>query len=135
MSDPRPLLVSAHESYIRGDLDEAQQLTAALLISHPQYADAFHLMGLIRWRRNDRAGAIESMRKASSLEPLHPRYHYNLGTMFQDIGNSADAIAELSEALKLDPENLSAANNLAALLSRAGQLTESEMLCRKYHQP
>jgi Flp pilus assembly protein TadD len=59
-------------------------------------------------------------------EPPDPAVLTALGFLARSMGMSATQSADYyREALKLDPPNLRAANNLAPLLARAGQLSEA----------
>ena len=51
--------------------------------------------------------------------------------MTQLKGNTEDAIEIYRQALKLDPLNLTATNNLAILLARSGRLKEAETLWKQ----
>jgi len=78
-------------------------------------------------------GKISEAARAGSMllavqksEPPDPAVLTALGFLARSMGMSATQSADYyREALKLDPLNLLAANNLATLLARAGQLSEA----------
>jgi predicted CXXCH cytochrome family protein len=70
----------------------------------------------------------------SSIRQTHPQdvpVLAALGYLTQLKGNTEDAIEIYRQALKLDPLNLTATNNLAILLARSGRLKEAETLWKQ----
>jgi len=67
----------------------------------------------------ERIGAVLAHRGPSA------RRHYLLGCALEDLGRSAEAIAQYRAALELDPGFAKAANNLGALLEIDGRLDEA----------
>jgi predicted CXXCH cytochrome family protein len=70
----------------------------------------------------------------SSIRRTHPQdvpVLVALGYLTQLRGNTEDAIEIYRQALKLDPMNLTATNNLATLLARSGHLKEARTLWKQ----
>src|SRR2546423_4289071 len=65
--------------------------------------------------QNDQTGAMESFRRAVSLDPDNAGAHFNLGTVYENIHNYDEAINEYYSAKVLDSRYLEAHNNLARL--------------------
>jgi predicted TPR repeat methyltransferase len=57
----------------RGDLDAAADLLQQALEIAPGYASAWFVLGEVRARRGDEAGAVEAFRKTLSLDPADRR--------------------------------------------------------------
>ncbi len=68
---------------------------------------------------------------AQKSGPSDPPMLTALGYLAQGRGNNSQAIAFYQEALKLNPIDLTATNNLAILLARSGQLAAAEVLWKK----
>ena len=70
----------------------------------------------------------------SAIRDTHPQdvpVLTALGYLAQSKGNTEDAIKIYRQTLQLDPLNLTATNNLATLLARAGRLEEAEQLWKR----
>jgi Flp pilus assembly protein TadD len=65
-----------------------------------------------QWR-----GAVENYQQALKQMPDSVRAHYQLGLAFQCLGESAAAITQFQKVLELDPNHVTAQNNLAWLLA------------------
>ena len=61
------------------------------------------------------AEAAEELRQALALEPAMVEAHNNLGAALAYQGKTADAVAEFQAALRIDPKNENALQNLAAM--------------------
>jgi len=70
--------------------------------------------------RLDQTGAMESFRRAISLDPNNAGAHYALGRAYEDQPNYDEAINEYYSATLLDSRFLEARNNLARLYLRRG---------------
>ena len=67
--------------------------------------------------------AIESYRNALRANPHYAEAHSNLGVALAMMGRRDEAITELSEAVRLAPDNRDYSSNLAA--ARAGPVGPS----------
>ncbi len=79
-----------------------------------QWADLEHA-------RRDVPGAVEHYRKAKDLDPKNSAAAALLGRELKDAGRTPEAIMSYRDALKADPNNVFALNNLAFLLAERGQ--------------
>ena len=76
------------------------------------------------------AEARSAYLQALALNPKHAKAQHNLGTVLQQTGDIAGAIAALERSIELAPAAV-AHSNLAAALAIAGDLDAAEAICRK----
>lgn len=96
----------------------------------PRSADARHSLGYVLQRRGDLGGAEVAYRAAIDLEPSHPtlspKYHLNLGIVYELQGRLNDAARKYADAIALAPDYAAAHTNLGLLHYGAGQLQAAE---------
>ena len=76
--------------------------------------------GILALRQRNFDAASQRFDKAVSLDSSDDRIYYLQGLMESDRGNSAQAIAKLRQAVKLNPKNLRALYQLASEVERQG---------------
>jgi cytochrome c-type biogenesis protein CcmH/NrfG len=76
-------------------------------------------------RRNDLAGAEQTLAEARRLEPDNPVVIANLGILRAARGDMTGAIETLKQALSLDPGLHQARFNLAVAYAKAGRRAEA----------
>jgi len=110
------------ESAIRaGKLDVAEAQYQALA-AQGQDSGAVELeWGKLMQAKANAQGAVEHFRKAESLDPKNAIPAALLGSQLEAMGRKAEAIASYRDALKTDPNNAYALNNLAFALAESGQ--------------
>lgn len=129
MSDDCELLFAqAFEMQRNNQLPQAISLYEQLLAINPQYAQAYHFLGLVYALLGDMQAAITNLKKASQLEPRNPSYHNNLANAFKKMHQTEQAILSYQQALKLSPDYAQAHHNLATVY--ADQTNYNEAL---YH--
>ena len=64
---------------------------------------------------------LQFMETAVKLEPNHPGYLYNLGWMYDQLGQTGKASEFYQRAIKASPLTFEAMNNLALIYSNSGQ--------------
>ena len=67
------------------------------------------------------AQAVEQFRSALKIKPDFVDAHYNLGYALSRQGNLESGIYHLGEALRLDPRNFKALNNMGVSLALQGR--------------
>ncbi len=87
-----------------------------------RFPSADPALGLAQCRqaRGDVAGALRALDAARTAEPDNPVVEANAGLLHLTIGRTPEAIAELREAVRLDPEFLEARFHLVRALARSG---------------
>lgn len=73
----------------QGDFSEAEYLYKKIL-EVDNNPDAWHLLGLIDFKKKNYKASIEKIRNAIKLKPS-PRYYYNLGMIYGEIGNEEES--------------------------------------------
>jgi Tfp pilus assembly protein PilF len=76
--------------------------------------------GILALRQRSFDAAGQRFEKARELAPKNDRIYYLLGLLESNRGNSAKAIADLREAIQLNPANLRAVYQLASEVERQG---------------
>jgi len=86
-----------------GRLPEAEQICRQILAVEPNYADAWHVLGLIANQVGNWKAAAECIGRAVALNPADAEAHSNLGTVFKCQGNMVKAIDCYRRAVELQP--------------------------------
>lgn len=107
---------------LKNQLDEANKLNEELLKANPRDSDALIYRGQIQIRRNDAAGAVDSLQAALNNDSGNGIAHYQLGLAFDLQHNDARAEAEWREAVRLRPDLTDAQRALATLELRRGDV-------------
>jgi Flp pilus assembly protein TadD len=76
--------------------------------------------GILALRQRSFDAAEQRLDRARELAPNNDRIYYLLGLLESDRGNSAKAIADLRQAIQLNPANLRAVYQLASEVERQG---------------
>ena len=108
-----------------GRLDEAQSCYAAALKAQPAYHPALHLMGQLRFQRQDYGGALAALDRAATAAPAsYPglaEVHANRGEALMLLGRQQEALAAFDQALARDPGLAAAWNNHGLALNALGK--------------
>jgi len=89
-----------------GRNEEAEQLLREVLEQEPELYEVAYSFALLLVEVQKYGEAAEYLARAAEGLPGHPRIHYNLGLLYQHLGNAPGAEAELTAALSLEPRNL-----------------------------
>ncbi|NJO35361.1 MAG: tetratricopeptide repeat protein [Rhodospirillales bacterium] len=125
------ILQRAAALYARGNLRGAEGLCQRLLAIHPDHPDGLHILGLVAWRRDDRARAIQEIRKAISSDPQRPQPHNSLGVLLKESGDIDGAEVAFRAAVGLQPKYPEALTNLGNILCETGRLGDAEATHRR----
>ena len=109
----------------QGRLDEAERLYKDVLAAAPNFADAWHFLGVIKSQRNDHAGAVTLIERANTIDPNNAAAHYNLGNAYLKLRRYSDALARFELTLKLKSDHAGALNNRGTVLEQLGRLEEA----------
>lgn len=82
-------------------------------------------------RKEDRAAAIEHLKKAIELDPKYMEAHYNLGVQYLNTRRFELARSEFQAAVTLDPGAPSPWVNLSSTLLLMGRSADAEVAIRK----
>jgi predicted O-linked N-acetylglucosamine transferase (SPINDLY family) len=119
------LAVGQHQA---GELAVAQQLYRQILAARPDFAPAWHHLGLIAFQTGQPAAALAHLDQALAIAPEMAAAHYDQGLVLQSLGRLQAAVAAYRRAAELAPDNAAPLNNLGAVLERQGEL-EAAIAC------
>lgn len=132
-NDRRPIQFLGRASRVSPELaQEVDRRLRDFAQRYPDNAATNYFYALSLWERGGgEAGKdvdkIEQMlKKAEALSPGWYEPHYQLGVVYEAQQRDADAIREMSRAVKIDPGFFPAHYRLAVLYKRAGRKTEAE---------
>ena len=109
------LITRANAAAQAGEKDAARQLFEAITTIAPNYAEGWHARANLQRANNDDAGAMASLEHVVVLNPRQFAALYELGTILEDYGNKAGALAFYRRALALDPQLEGAQKHVDAL--------------------
>jgi type II protein arginine methyltransferase len=105
-------LEQAYQQFQAGQLQEADVSCQFVLVDVPDNAEAWHLLGIIRFRQGRNDEACELLERATALPAATPEMHNNLGAVLNSAGRLDAAIAAFERALAQRPDYPDALNNL-----------------------
>jgi len=109
-----------------GELDEAEKTAREHVARYPD-RDRPHInLGMTLIKRGDLPGAIESLERALSIEPLSFDAFYYLGMARYQSGEAVAAAEDLAKAIRLNPDLVSAHNYLGLAMTSLGKPLEAE---------
>lgn len=120
------MLAEALDAHRAGRLDEAERGYRAVLATHPDQADALHLLGTLTAQRGQPDLALTLVRRAIARSPMWADFHSTLGNILGEQGRFDDAVESYRRALQLDPRHVATHNNLGNALRKLGRLDESK---------
>jgi Flp pilus assembly protein TadD len=94
-----------------GKLDQAIPEFEAALKHNPNHPEAHYHLGRALYVKGDYEGAKAHYLETARLDPKAP-IHSGLGAVYFRLGQISEAIAQFKEALRLDPNDAEAAENL-----------------------
>ena len=97
--------VAAHE---QGDTARAEAGYRELVRLHPEFGDAWHLLGLLHHQRGDARSALESLQRAQTLDPDNVEFLLNFARVLHEQGNLAHALGFVERANALQPDHAQA---------------------------
>lgn len=121
-------LVAAAACLQNDRIADAEAIARSLLDQQPGLPEALQILALAARTHGDLGAAGEYLLQAIRTTPNVATYHANLGTVFLEQGQTAEAERALQIALQLDPEQHSARYNRGNLYLQTGRprLAESD---------
>lgn len=116
---------SLHRS---GKLEDARRLYMEISQSAPDFAEAWHRLGLIAQAAGRLDETADFMRKAVRLDERQPLYFLSLGQVLQDQNELGEAEKLFRQALALNP-NLAPAHNHLGLILQSEQRFDEALQC------
>lgn len=109
----------ASQLHRSGKLEDARRLYLEVAHNAPEFAEAWHRLGLIEQAEGRLDEAADFMRKAIRLDERRPLYFFGLGQVLQDRNEPGEAEKLFRQALALNP-------NLAPVHNQLGVVLQSE---------
>jgi tetratricopeptide (TPR) repeat protein len=113
-----------------GAIDLAAESAARAVARAPRDAGEWARLGRLRLRLMDRAGAIEALRRAQSLQPSVEAL-LDLALALQLAGDLGGELSVCEQAVELDGESLPAWVRLAHALARTDRIGECLSACER----
>src|SRR3990167_7841868 len=108
-----------------GKLEDARRLYMEIVGGAPDFAEAWHRLGLIEQAMGQLNEAADLMRKAIRLDELQPFYFLGLGLVMQDKNEPGEAEKLFRQALTLNPDLAPAYNHLGVVLQGEQRLDDA----------
>ena len=115
ISSPAALCEAGLNHLQAGRLLDAQLCCQQALAIDPNFADAFHLMGLLSFQARQHDHAVEWIARAIRQDPK-PDYLVRLGTALRRLGKLEDALKAFDKAVQLKPDASESWKHLANVL-------------------
>jgi len=140
LSEAFAIAVASHQA---GQLDHAEEIYRRILAAEPEYAHAWHMLGLIALQRGHYADAEARLRKTLALSggcvretpgPDAAEAYGSLGIVLRRQGRLGEAVAAYQQAVALRPDYAEGHYNLAIALLAQGRLAESIDSYRRAYQ-
>ncbi len=97
---------------------------------NPNFDPAWNLYGFLQSKAGNLELALDAFKKATSLEPYHPVYRYNLARIYWLLNNDKEALREIDKLIELR-DNFPEAYYLKGMILEKSNIEES---LNQYHQ-
>ena len=121
----------AADAYNRGAVNTALDACERVLGLHPELAQAWHLLGLCRWRRGQLAEAADALARAAGSEPRDAQVMHDLGNVYSDQGAWALAVHAYLKAIDLRPQHAESFLNLGTTYEHLEEYAQAEQAYRR----
>lgn len=119
----REALEQAVRLHRNGRLDEAEGAYRRILVSDPNHAQSWHLLGMIAAQRGQNEEAVALIGRSLALQPDVAEAHYNVGVALQVLRRTEEAVDAYRRALKLKPNVAGTHLQLSIALQELGLAT------------
>ncbi len=109
----------ALEQFKAGRLDQAEEHCTAILDTMPNHLDAINMLGVVAQRTDRHKLALKRFEQAMSLDSSLALIHINASISLFHLGQKAQALAALDQALTLEPDNRQAQQIKGEIISHA----------------
>lgn len=113
------------------EVANATQLAWAALRQHPFHPQAWNLLAVAAWGRQDAPAAVLFGSRAARFNAGDPANWSNLGAFLKAAGRFEEASFFLQKAVKLSPDSAGAWSNLSNTLSALGRFDEAIEAARR----
>ena len=105
--------IAAHDA---GDPERAEAGYRELIRLHPDFADAWHLLGLLHHQTGAASSALEHLQRAQTLDPDNVDFLLNFARVLREQNNLSHALKFAARARQLQPDQAQALAGLAEAL-------------------
>jgi len=119
------LMERATRLHRSGKLEDARRLYLEIAQSAPDFAEAWHRLGLIAQATGQFDEAADFIKKSIRLDEHQPLYSLSLGLVRQDQNEPAEAAILFRQALALNPNLAPAYNHLGVVLQGMQRIDEA----------
>ena len=123
-------LAAAQQHHAKREFEDAKIIYQLILDTQPDHADAMFYIGAAMHQAGDTAHGVEQMKRAAQLNPRSVAYNYNLGLVYEAIGDMPAAIACYRQVIANDRGGQWHCT-LAKQLTDAGQLDDAIEFARE----
>ncbi len=123
-------LAAAQQHHAKREFEDAKIIYQLILDTQPDHADAMFYIGAAMHQAGDTAQGVEQMKRAAQLNPRSLAYNYNLGLVYEAIGDMPAAIACYRQVIANDRGGQWHCT-LAKQLTDAGQLDDAIEFARE----
>ena len=123
-------LAAAQQHHAKSEFEDAKIIYQLILDTQPDHADAMFYIGAAMHQAGDTAQGVEQMKRAAQLNPRSVAYNYNLGLVYEAIGDMPAAIACYRQVIANDRGGQWHCT-LAKQLTDAGQLDDAIEFARE----
>jgi len=126
--------LSAFNFFQSGKLTEAEAALHQIVASQANFADAWHLLGIIFYQTNRMPSAVEALQKALALAPKNIDYLNNYGLALRANGQADVALKTFQQALLINPKDLDVQLNIANLFQMNAQFIDAANYYRRIYK-
>ncbi|HEU0118433.1 MAG TPA: tetratricopeptide repeat protein [Alphaproteobacteria bacterium] len=116
----RSVMEQAMALHQQGNAAKAEAMYREVLKVEPNEPNAWHLLGVAAWQRNDLLMAEENIRKAIRIHGKVSAYYNNLAGVLRQRSANDEALECYEQSLKLDPKDGVAQKELAQMMHQRG---------------
>jgi predicted TPR repeat methyltransferase len=114
-----------------GRIREAYEACDRVIRDNPDFAEAWHLFGLLSFQLGDMEAATERIREATQLKPGYAAAYNDLGNVLSELLHYSDAETAYRRAIRHCPGNGKLHSNLGSVLRQQGRPEEAVTHCEK----
>jgi tetratricopeptide (TPR) repeat protein len=103
-------------------IPDAERIFETMTRDHPESAAPFAELARCRVQRGDFSAALELYQKAIEREPWNASLHENAAMMLSALERHKEAMAEVGQAIRFDPESPRVRETYATLAARAANV-------------
>lgn len=119
--DAKQLMVKISQAMAGADFAVALQLTDQLVISHPDYAEAWNKRATLHYMLGNNAQSVADIRETIAREPRHFGAISGLGLIFMRDRNFEAALDAFRQVLLISPASVNARRSVERLRQELGR--------------